>query len=151
MTKQEFLDGLRTALAGQVNYSVVNENVEYYDTYISMQMRKGMSEEEATGSLGMPRLLAKTIINAEKYAERDAGEGETGAEAERQKREEGKGRLRSRFMEMPGWLMLIIIVLVPILCMTVLSAVFSVVFSIVAPFLLPALLIWLVIRIVKRF
>lgn len=149
MTKQEFLDEFRTALTGQVHHSVVNENIEYYDTYISMQMRKGMSEEEVTDSLGMPRILAKTIINAEKYAGRE----ETGTETERaaeQKREGGKGSFRSRFLEMPGWLMLIIIVLVPILCMTVLSAVFSVVFSIVGPFLLPLLLVMLIVRIARR-
>lgn len=138
------------ALTGQVDYSVVNENVQYYDTYISMQMRKGMVEEEAVESLGLPRLLAKTIINAEKYAGR--GEPLETAEAQEQgKREDRKGGFHGRIMEMPGWLMLIVIVLVPILCMTVLSAVFSVVFSILGPFLIPMLIVWLVIRVIRKF
>lgn len=151
MTKQEFLDELRAALTEKVHHSVVNENVEYYDTYITMQMRKGMSEEDVTGSLGLPRLLARTIIDAEKYGGRETAETETEENRTGAEKERKKGGFRRQMIEMPGWLMLVIIVLVPILCMTVLSAVFSVVFSILAPFLVPALLIWLVVRIVRKF
>ncbi|NLL78818.1 MAG: DUF1700 domain-containing protein [Clostridiales bacterium] len=150
MTKKEFLDELRIALSGQVPYSVINENVEYYDTYISMQVRKGMQEEEVLESLGSPRLLARTIIEAEKYAGRDPREGAQTADGTEEKREGAMAGLRRKLAEMPGWLMLVIIVLVPILCMTVLSAVFSIVFSLLGPFLLPILLILFILTLLKK-
>lgn len=35
MGKTEFLQGLKTELEGRVPYSVIQENLRYYDTYIS--------------------------------------------------------------------------------------------------------------------
>ena len=150
MAKNECLETLRTALTGQVGYDVVNENVAYYDTYISMQVRKGISEEEVLKSLGSPRLIAKTIIESEKYAGRAEGAGETEGE---KKENEGGGfsRLRHKISQMPGWLMLILIVLLPILFMTVLSAVFSIVLSIVGPLIVPLFFLWCIVMLMKRF
>ncbi len=63
MTKQEFLEGLQTALAGEVPSSVLNDNLRYYEEYIVTEMRKGKSEEEVMEMLGDPRLIARTIID----------------------------------------------------------------------------------------
>ena len=41
MTKQEFLQGLRSELDGRVPYSVIQENLNYYDSYISGEMSRG--------------------------------------------------------------------------------------------------------------
>ena len=46
MRKDEFLQTLRRALNGNVPPRVVEENVRYYDGYISDEVRKGRSEEE---------------------------------------------------------------------------------------------------------
>ena len=40
---------------------VVEENVRYYDGYISDEVRKGRSEEEVIEEIGDPRLIARTI------------------------------------------------------------------------------------------
>lgn len=64
MTKQEFLQGLRSELDGRVPYSVIQENINYYDSYISGEMAKGEREEQVTESLGSPRLIARTIVDA---------------------------------------------------------------------------------------
>lgn len=64
MTKQEFLQGLRSELDGRVPYSVIQENISYYDSYISGEMAKGEREEQVTESLGSPRLIARTIVDA---------------------------------------------------------------------------------------
>ena len=66
MDRTEFIERLQRALAGGVNSSRVAENVQYYREYIDMEIRKGRSEEEVLGSLGDPRLLAKSIIEANK-------------------------------------------------------------------------------------
>ena len=34
MTRAEFLQGLKTELEGRVPYSVIQENIRYYDSYI---------------------------------------------------------------------------------------------------------------------
>ena len=68
MDRIEFIEKLQRALAGGVNSSQVAENVRYYQEYIDVEMRKGRSEEEVLTSLGDPRLLAKSIIEANKRA-----------------------------------------------------------------------------------
>ena len=75
MTKQEFLDSLRMALASRVSASQVEENIRYYEDYINTQMRMNRSEAEVIAELGDPRLLARSISDANKRAERSGGEG----------------------------------------------------------------------------
>lgn len=65
MTQREFLDILKRALNGQVPPHVVTENLNYYDTYIYEEIRKGRLERDILEELGDPRLLARTIIDAE--------------------------------------------------------------------------------------
>ena len=64
MNKKEFLEGLRQALAGEVNPKVIEDNVRYYDQYIGS--RTSEEEERILLELGNPRLIAKTIIETEK-------------------------------------------------------------------------------------
>ncbi|MEG0216063.1 MAG: DUF1700 domain-containing protein [Hungatella sp.] len=61
MRKDEFLQLLRQALAGDVPSGVIEENIRYYDHYISEEVQKGMSEEEVIAEIGDPRLIARTI------------------------------------------------------------------------------------------
>ncbi len=61
MRKEEFLQTLRRALTGDVPPGVVEENIRYYDSYITEEVRKGRTEEEVTGEIGDPRLIARTI------------------------------------------------------------------------------------------
>ena len=64
MTKQEFLQGLRSELDGRVPYGVIQENLNYYDSYISGEVSRGMSEDQVIQELGGPRLIARTIVDA---------------------------------------------------------------------------------------
>ena len=64
MTKIEFLDTLRKALNGQVPPEIISENLTYYESYISDEMRRGRTETEVLDELGDPRLIARTIIDA---------------------------------------------------------------------------------------
>ena len=66
MNKKEFLDGLRQSLEGEVDSSVIDQNIQYYQHYISSQ--GGMDEESIVEELGSPRLIAKTIIESERAA-----------------------------------------------------------------------------------
>lgn len=152
MTKQEFLDNLRAALSGRVGASVIAENISYYEDYINTQMRMGKSEEEVVRELGDPRLLARSIADANKRA----GMSQTqDMNYEDGRMPEGAGGYtgygpeegyRSKTVRMPGWLIAVLVVVCIIL---IISAVFSV-FSLLAPILLPVLLLVFLVRLIRR-
>lgn len=155
MTKQEFLNSLRAALSSRIGASLVEENVRYYEDYINTQMRMGKSEEQVIGELGDPRLLARSIADAnkragmsdEREAYEDAGTGRSGTYGGGYSgsayAEEGR---RAKSYKIPGWLLVFLLVFVLIL---VLGMAFSVL-SILAPILFPILLIVLIVRLCRR-
>lgn len=79
MTQSEFIRQLEEALRGNVSERVVRENVDYYDGYISAQLAGGRTLEDVLGSLGNPRLIAKTIIDTSDPQEQESFQNE-GAE-----------------------------------------------------------------------
>lgn len=64
MDREEFLQGLQSALSGEVPPELVRENLQYYQEYIRTETGKGRSEGEVMDELGNPRLIARTIIDA---------------------------------------------------------------------------------------
>lgn len=73
MRKAEFLQELRDCLAGEVSAAVIQENVTYYDSYISGQTASGRLEETVIEEIGSPRLIARTIIDSQEAAEGSDG------------------------------------------------------------------------------
>lgn len=63
MTKNEFMDGLRTSLTGELPATEVENNIKFYDDYISTKSVDN-KEEAIMEQLGNPRLIAKTIVEA---------------------------------------------------------------------------------------
>lgn len=150
MTKQEFLESLRTALTGRVSPSAVEENIRYYTDYINTQVRMGKSEEQVISELGDPRLLARSIADADKRAGRTHVD-EAAQTGSRQNATGGNAYgsgygMGGRTYRMPVWLVLLLIGLVFIL---ILGTIFSVL-SVLAPLLLPIILIVLVFRLLSR-
>ena len=58
------MQGLKSELEGRVPYSVIQENLRYYDSYIMEEAAKGQTEDEVIESLGGPRIIARTIGDA---------------------------------------------------------------------------------------
>lgn len=137
MTKFEFTENLRKALSGRVNYNVVNDNVAYYENYIDTEVRKGRSEKEVLEELGDPRLIAKTIIEAEK-----AG----GASSEIPQEGERERHFGGRVLRIPSWLFLIIVLLVVVVVLHVVG----IVLSALLPIAIPVCLIYLLVRYFRR-
>lgn len=108
MSKQEFINILRTSLNGQVPSAVVSENVTYYEDYINSQIRMGRSEQEVLQSLGNPRLIAKSIIDANKAV--GQGSKNYGRETNSGYREEVRQKPSRRF-KLPIWLVLLLVFL----------------------------------------
>ena len=61
MTKIEFLEELKMALASRVSAQEAIENLNFYEDYINTQVRMGRTEEEVLAELGEARLLARNI------------------------------------------------------------------------------------------
>ena len=58
------MQGLKSELEGRVPYSVIQENLRYYDSYIMEEAAKGQTEDEVIERLGGPRIIARTIVDA---------------------------------------------------------------------------------------
>ena len=62
MNRNEFLEELRNALAGEIPHSEIESNISYYAAYIQQESdQKG--EGNVLNELGDPRLIARTIID----------------------------------------------------------------------------------------
>lgn len=141
MDRVEFVDKLQHALAGGLNSSAVAENVQYYREYIDVEIRQGRSEEEVLESLGDPRLLAKSIIEANKRAGQNEGTNRNFDEEIRENAHDGQEET-GRAVRVPGWLILLILVVIVLL---IIGVVFSVI-SFLAPVIIPVLLVLLVVN-----
>ncbi|MDE6950872.1 MAG: DUF1700 domain-containing protein [Lachnospiraceae bacterium] len=145
MNRYEFISVLRTALTGKVPATTVEDNVRYYEEYIEIQLRQGKSEEEILAALGDPRLLAKTIIEANKFAE---GTETYGGDGNGEVPIGGNGKTFGQwYRERPHWVHLIMSVLVMIFVLffafTVLQALF--------PFIMIIVVVTMVYRLIKQF
>lgn len=148
MNKEEFITGLQHALASGVSGSQVAEHVRYYREYIDSEIRKGRSEEEVLAQLGDPRLLARSIIDANKRAgsvgsfEREYDE-ETGQETQGNAVYGGTNGVRK--VRLPGWFFMLVIV---VLMMLVIGVVSSLLY-LFAPVIMAGLIVLLVVKVIQ--
>ena len=125
MSREEFLTELRKALQGRVSQQTVNDNLRYYEEYILTESHKGKTEAEVIAELGNPRLLAKSIIDAENAtAEKTTAEPQKGMDGQ----ETASGEYSFKKIKIRIWLILATVFLFVILLAQVVA------------FLLPVLL-----------
>lgn len=155
MNKQEFIDRLRASLNGKISAAEVEDTVQYYKDYIDSEIRKGKRESEVLDMLGDPRLIARTIVETSQPIE-DTGDvhGSRGSYYDNQSYQNGNTYhsnsqqeetfKKPKIFRMPGWLLIILAVLI-------LYLILSVVFSVLA-FLAPVIIVAaVVIFLVKLF
>ena len=145
MDRESFINELRIALSGKVPVTVIEDNVSYYEEYIISQVRMGKTEEQVLAQLGSPRLLAKTIIEANKHAEGAESYAESGEEtytADDSGETYHVHPFWNWYMGLPGWVHTIVMILIAVLILVVVATVISALF----PFIMVALLIWIVVR-----
>ena len=157
MRKTEFLQELRDALQGEVSAAVIQENVRYYDTYISQEAASGRREEDVIEEIGSPRLIARTIIDS------SAAAGETGGYSDAGGSSYGTGGYGSdqgysnengpkiHYIDFSKWYWKLLAGLVPFAVMFLLVAILSGVLTVVGGLMAlvlrfagPLLLIWLI-------
>ena len=151
MRQEEFLTTFQEALTGKVSDRIIQENVNYYRSYVEREISSGKTEEEVLQMLGDPRLLAKTIEESNKFANGDESYttdqsgwsfqgNRTGQNAQEQNTDVKKT------FRIQGWLGLVITVVILI---TVVSLVFSVI-SFLAPVILVVAVGLLIYRVITN-
>lgn len=166
MRKAEFLQELREALSGEVSASVIQENIAYYDSYISGQIASGRSEEAVIDEIGSPRLIAKTIIDSQEAAEGADGiwreTGSTGGSWNTESRSYDTGaygqeqRPKIHYIDFSKWYWKLLGVLIFAVVIFLGIAIFSGMMTIAATLLLfviryagPLLVIWLIYQLLR--
>lgn len=158
MRKDEFLQMLRRDLNGDVPPAVMEENIRYYDSYITEEVNKGRSEEEVIAEIGDPRLIAKNIEDTTEGAEdgqyretdsfQDAG-GHRSYEREESSSSRSTGHFHYFDLNKWYWKLLLLFVL-----FCVISLIFTVIggiFRLLSPILYPLFLIWLFMSLLRMF
>ena len=142
MNKIEFLDRLRRALVGEITSHLIEENIRYYDEYITSEVVKGNTEERVIDALGDPRLIAKTIIDTNKTTDNQEGQEEI---YENNTEHNGKTK-NTRSFVLPGWLITTLVIIIFIVVIGFLTSVF---FSLL-PFIILISVVVFFIRLFKR-
>ncbi|MCM1154873.1 MAG: DUF1700 domain-containing protein [Roseburia sp.] len=148
MDKREFIEKLQHTLAGGLDSAQVAENVRYYQEYIESEMQKGNTEEEVLSRLGDPRLLAKSIIEANKRAGASYGSNqEYDEEVAEDVIEEDKAHSwgSGRSIMLPGWLMMVIMTVAVVVVIGLVTSLLSVFF----PVIVIGLIVLVVVKIIQ--
>lgn len=158
MRKDEFLQMLRRDLNGDVPPAVVEENIRYYDSYITGEVSRGRSEEDVIAEIGDPRLIAKNIEDTTEGAEDGQYRESTSYEDtdnrrsyERQERTTNQSTGNIHYFDLSKWYWKVLLV-VALFC--IFSLIFTVVggiFRLLSPILYPLFLIWLVMTLFRTF
>lgn len=147
MTRQEFLAKLGEALENDLSGSIVQENVDYYNTYILEETAKGRAEEEVTAELGDPWAIARTIIDmAETTAQEETYETVKNAEERSERQNHGYRSVRT--FSMDSWWQKLVLILGLIGVILIVVAVIGGIIALILPLVVPILIIALVIRFV---
>lgn len=64
MTRSEFLEKLKEALADGMDSYTIQGHLNYYRDYIQEEVQKGRSEEEVLDELGDPWVIARSLLEA---------------------------------------------------------------------------------------
>lgn len=151
MTKYEFLEKMRHALANDLSGPVVQENVNYYDSYISDEVRSGRSEAAVIEELGDPWAIARTIIESSGNAENTENVREEYTYGSgRQVYEQRQGDRQVHVFNLGAWWKRLLLILGIVGVIMVVVAVIGGIFSLLAPILVPLLIIVFVFRIIDR-
>lgn len=152
MSRQEFLQRLRDTLTGEVPGNVIEENIRYYDEYIRTETAKGQTEDQVTGAIGDPRLIAKTIMEATENAREGGYQSayDTYREERRNVYEEEAGpESHFHFIDLNKWYWKLLAVVVTVLFFFIVASIVTGIFSILIPLIGPLLLILLVIWMIR--
>jgi len=152
MTKSEFLDKLRAALGNDLSGAIIQENVNYYSSYISEEVSKGKTEAEVIEELGDPWVLAQTVIDSvEGKNSADVGYEENNGYSSRQTTYTGQQENTGQIYRNGGaWWKRLLFILGIIGVIMVVAGVISGLISLLLPVIIPITVIMIVVRMFRR-
>lgn len=146
MDKEAFITRLQHSLAGGLSGTQVAEHVRYYREYIDSEIQKGRPEAEVLAQLGEPRLLAKSIIEANKAGAASASAQAYDEEVVGDVQDAGYDRTgRVRRIMLPGWLVTLIFVVFVLIVFGLVTSLLS----IFAPVIMAVLIVLLVVKTIQ--
>lgn len=152
MTRSEFLSQLREALQGDLSGSAVQENVNYYNNYISEEVAKGKTEEEVLQMLGDPWILAHTIIDASDGTDYEtvyeAGGSTYSSSGTQESYRKNNSGSHMHVFGIDTWWKKLLLVLFVVMIIVLVVAVISGVVQLLAPILVPFLIVMLIVRLI---
>lgn len=150
MTRNEFLSQLREALQNDLNNSAVQENINYYNHYISEEVAKGKSEEEVLQMLGDPWILAHTIIDASDGTDYEtvyeAGGSAYSSSGAQQSYHNNSSQIH--VFGLDTWWKKLLLILFVIMIVVLVVVVISGLVQLLAPILVPILIIMIIVRLI---
>lgn len=144
MTKNEFLKELREALEGMVSPVVTADSMRYYEDYFRSCQGTGKSEQDVIEELGSPRLIAKSIIEA------NGGEQAVYDSEEIYEDSDSGSYDSSKVYRMDSRKLKIGCAVTAIVTLVILMLLFKVILAYLGPILVIALVIYLITQIMKR-
>lgn len=155
MDKKEFLDVLYEQLSGQMPEGTIAAHVQYYRNYIEDEQCKGRSEEDILNELGDPRLITRTLLDAEGASGNPQTTGaysttydDTAGYDDNGRASSGSGRVKqhSFHLDLTTWYGKLAVILIAIIVVILLCTILSV----LIPIMLIAGVILYVFRLRKR-
>lgn len=143
MTKNEFLEKLRAALANDLSGAVVQDNVDYYASYIKSETDAGRSEEDVIEELGDPWVIAQTIIDTSFPSRETAYESE-GASFYQETGSASGGRFAGT-----AFIKRLLVLLGVIGILFIIITVVGGIISFIAPIVIPVLIIVFIFRTIR--
>lgn len=148
MNKDEFIEKLGQALAGEVPQSVIQENIRYYDNYISGEARNGSREEDVIAAIGDPRLIARTIIDSTAITEESSS---AGGESYTNYGQQSGTASSSTFktFDLSKWYWKAALIAIVFVVISLVITIVGGLFSLLAPFIFPIIIIWFIFSLIR--
>lgn len=151
MTKSEFLEKLRQALGNDLTGAIIQENVNYYSSYISEETGKGRPESEVIAELGDPWVLARTVIDAAEGRDTaDSSAGDYGYEPEKSYRGQYRKNGHVYSFGLDAWWKKLLLILVMVGIIMIVVSIIGGLVSLLAPVLIPLIIVMIIVRAIGR-
>lgn len=150
MNRSEFLNQLREALANDLNASAVQENVDYYNSYIQEEIKNGKAEAEVLEMLGDPWVIARNIIDSPAGSRQYGGSSYTHEPSRSNQRDHQENRQSYSNTGISSWWRKLVLILTVVGVIVVILAVITGLLRLFLPFLIPLLIIMFIVRLLSR-
>ena len=155
MDKKEFMDILRQSLQGEVDDNIIEQNIRFYNEYISSQ--RGKNESEVIKEIGDPRLIAKTIIETAKASDNsesgdwnNVGSNRSYSDEYAEKKDYYRGHTHNKRVYHLKWYHMLLILLVLFFLIFVLIRISWIIIKLLFAFIVPIIFIGLLLTLFRK-